>query len=151
MVHSIVERLGRFNVTANVAHNTTHLVCGNPRRTVNILAGTLRGCWVLSLDWVSLIPYTHTLLPSLQVMKSMEAGHWVPEDEFEMSSSFFAAHHYRLTRESSWVTYSCPLFRECGSILLANQTSPPVEQLEMLLALGGAKVYIPSYTHVHVI
>lgn len=52
LVLSVVEKLGRFEVTRTVCDTTTHVVCGSPRRTINILAATAMGCWVLSKNWV---------------------------------------------------------------------------------------------------
>ena len=52
MVHSIVERLGQFHCVKTVCESTSHVVCGSPRRTVNVLSAILRGCWIVSLDWV---------------------------------------------------------------------------------------------------
>lgn len=52
LIVSIVDRLGRFEVSRTVCDTTMHVVCGNPRRTINILAATAMGCWILSTDWV---------------------------------------------------------------------------------------------------
>ena len=49
----MVDSLGGFEVTKIVEDTTTHVVCGATRRTVNVLAGTAKGCWLLSVDWVS--------------------------------------------------------------------------------------------------
>ena len=51
-VYAIVEKLEHFEIAKTVCESTTHIVCGGPRRTVNILAGTAKGCWILSLEWV---------------------------------------------------------------------------------------------------
>ena len=79
-------------------------------------------------------------VPSLQVMKSLEYGSWVSEEPYEMTSSFPAAKYYRLQRSASFAMYQPELFRGCGSVFLASGTSPPTQQLETLLALGGGKV-----------
>ena len=52
-MYAIVEKLETFEISKTVCGTTTHIVCGGPRRTVNILAGTIKGCWILSLEWVS--------------------------------------------------------------------------------------------------
>ena len=52
MVYSIVNKLGVYDVAHTVTDTTTHIVCGANRRTFNILAGTAKGCWILSLEWV---------------------------------------------------------------------------------------------------
>ena len=63
-VHAIVEKLGKFEIAKTVSDSTTHIVSGAPRRTVNILAGTAKGCWILSLEWVSTNQCMHNELPS---------------------------------------------------------------------------------------
>ena len=50
----MVDKLGGFQFSRTVEDNTTHVVCGATRRTVNVLAGTAKGCWILSVDWVSI-------------------------------------------------------------------------------------------------
>ena len=51
-VYAIVEKLENFEIAKTVCESTTHVICGGPRRTVNVLAGTAKGCWILSLEWV---------------------------------------------------------------------------------------------------
>ena len=86
-MYSIIEQLGVFEASKTVSlpspssssssPSTTHLVCGCPgRRTVNVLAASLLGCWVVGLDWV---------------WRSLEAGRWLEEEPFELSSNFPAA------------------------------------------------------------
>lgn len=53
-VLAVIRKLGGFEVSKTVKETTTHLVCGAARRTVNVLAGTVKGCWLLSVDWVSI-------------------------------------------------------------------------------------------------
>ena len=71
LIQSIVDRLGRFEVSRTVCETTTHVVCGNARRTINILAATAMGCWILSTDWVRVLgcvctsQLAYTLLASL--------------------------------------------------------------------------------------
>jgi microcephalin len=48
----VVKKLGMFTVKANVTKNTTHVVTDKPVRTVKLLKGIVRGCWILSTDWV---------------------------------------------------------------------------------------------------
>ena len=52
IIHAIVEKLGGFEFWRTVNETTTHVICGAKRRTVNVLAGTARGSWILSVDWV---------------------------------------------------------------------------------------------------
>ena len=49
---SIVKKLGNFSVVTHVEEKTTHVILGDRRRTINVLRGIARGCWLLSLEWV---------------------------------------------------------------------------------------------------
>jgi len=53
MVRSVVAKLGGdFVITDSVVDSTTHIVCGSNRRTMKLLMGVARGCWIVSLNWV---------------------------------------------------------------------------------------------------
>lgn len=52
VVFQLIRSLGGFTVVDNVCESTTHVVSGSPRRTLNILLGIARGCWILSFEWV---------------------------------------------------------------------------------------------------
>jgi len=69
VVTSVVEKLGGFIIEANVSEKTTHVVTRGRRRTVNILKGIARGCWIVLDEWV---------------LKSLDADVWLEEDEFEL-------------------------------------------------------------------
>lgn len=51
-VGQVVKTLGGFSVVDRVCESTTHVVSGGQRRTLNILLGIARGCWILSFEWV---------------------------------------------------------------------------------------------------
>jgi len=52
-VRSAVAKLGRnFVISDFVVDSTTHVVCGGNRRTMKLLMGIARGCWIVSLNWV---------------------------------------------------------------------------------------------------
>lgn len=70
MVASVVEKLGGFIIEAHVSEKTTHVVTQGPRRTVNLLKGIARGCWIVLQEWV---------------LKSLGADVWLEEDEFELA------------------------------------------------------------------
>jgi len=53
VVRSLVSKLGDFTVSDSVVVSTTHIVCGDNRRTIKLLLGIARGCWIVSLDWVN--------------------------------------------------------------------------------------------------
>lgn len=51
-VNGAVDTLGNFLVSEQFSCQTTHVVCGAQRRTLNLLQAIVHGCWVLSYDWV---------------------------------------------------------------------------------------------------
>ncbi|XP_048865683.1 microcephalin isoform X2 [Brienomyrus brachyistius] len=51
-VLQVVETLGGFSLADSVCESTTHVVTGSPRRTLNVLLGIARGCWILSFEWI---------------------------------------------------------------------------------------------------
>nr|KAF6428055.1 microcephalin 1 [Rousettus aegyptiacus] len=76
IVLRVVDKLKGFSVAPEVCDSTTHVLAGGPRRTLNVLLGLARGCWVLAFEWV---------------LWSLELGHWISEEPFELSDSFPAA------------------------------------------------------------
>ena len=54
LVVSVAQELGGFTVDSCVSESTTHVVFTQPRRTLNVLMGIARGCWLVSIDWVRL-------------------------------------------------------------------------------------------------
>jgi hypothetical protein len=52
VVISVVKKLGRFAISDNVTDSTTHLICGGPRRTLNVLYGIMKGVWIVHKHWV---------------------------------------------------------------------------------------------------
>ena len=53
VMRSVVGKLGGYKVVAHVGSTTSHVVCGDNRRTLNVLHAIARGCWLLSKEWVS--------------------------------------------------------------------------------------------------
>lgn len=51
-VCQVVKTLGGFSIVDQVCESTTHVVSGGHKRTLNILLGIARGCWILSFEWV---------------------------------------------------------------------------------------------------
>ncbi|XP_011710145.1 microcephalin isoform X4 [Macaca nemestrina] len=78
VVIQVVDKLKGFSIAPDVCETTTHVLSGKPLRTLNVLLGIARGCWVLSYDWV---------------LWSLESGHWISEEPFELSNHFPAAPH----------------------------------------------------------
>ncbi|KOX74645.1 Microcephalin [Melipona quadrifasciata] len=51
IVKSVVKILGLAKIESNVTKNTTHVVTTGIR-TINLLHGIIRGCWLVTLEWV---------------------------------------------------------------------------------------------------
>ena len=49
---TVVKKLGGFVIAENVNETTTHVICGEPRRTLNVLQCIARGGWLLNKAWV---------------------------------------------------------------------------------------------------
>lgn len=47
-------KLKGFSLAREVCESTTHVLAGQALRTLNVLLGLARGCWILSYEWVSL-------------------------------------------------------------------------------------------------
>ncbi|KAL8590491.1 hypothetical protein ACOMHN_011704 [Nucella lapillus] len=121
-----VKRLGVFRLEDRVSKHTTHVVCGEARRTLNVLHALARGCWLVSNDWV---------------VRSVEDGHWIKEEEYEMAEDIPMSKEARVAREAEEPgAYQCGLFQSMGSIFVSNACTPPRTQLVKLLQLCGAKV-----------
>ncbi|XP_077351726.1 microcephalin isoform X2 [Festucalex cinctus] len=75
-VIQVVKALGGFSVVDQVCESTTHVISGEPKRTVNVLLGIARGCWILSFEWI---------------MWCLEQRQWIPEEPYELSEQFPAA------------------------------------------------------------
>ncbi|XP_078259019.1 microcephalin-like [Rhinoraja longicauda] len=125
IVIQIVKRFGGFQFSDNVCETTTHVVAGHPRRTLNVLFGIARGCWILSFNWI---------------LWSLEQGCWAPEEPFELSTQFPAATICRFERQSTKEPYLQDLFVNQPLIFISPQSKPPAPALEKLLLLCGGKV-----------
>ena len=45
---NLARRFGLLAYSEMVNSETTHLVCGQTKRTINLLKALLRGCWILT-------------------------------------------------------------------------------------------------------
>ncbi|XP_069462203.1 microcephalin [Ambystoma mexicanum] len=124
-VIQVVNNFGGFFFSDNVCETTTHVIAGNPRRTVNILLGIARGCWIVSFDWV---------------LWSLEHGRWAPEEPYELSQAFPAAPICRLQRQLSSGTYQPDLFSKQPIMFISMTSQPPWDNLTELVQLCGGRV-----------
>lgn len=136
----VVDTLKGFSFAPEVCETTTHVLAGEPLRTLNVLLGIARGCWVLSYEWV---------------LWSLELGHWISEEPFELSTYFPAAPICRLERHLSLGQYRGTLFADQPTMFISPASSPPRAKLcELVLLCGGrvsprprhASVFIGPYS-----
>lgn len=123
LIIQVVNTLKGFSFTPEVCESTTHVLVGKSVRTLNVLMGIARGCWILSYEWV---------------LWSLELGHWISEEPFELSQSFPAAPVCRLERQLSTQRYQGALFANQPKMFIAPASSPPRAKLcELVLLCGG--------------
>ncbi|XP_062374867.1 microcephalin [Sardina pilchardus] len=124
-VLQVVKSLGGFSVVDTVCESTTHVVAGSPRRTLNILLGIARGCWILSYEWI---------------MWCLEHRQWIPEEPYEMSDDFPAAPICRLQQHLSAGEHQQDLFQGLPLMFVSPLSQPPTHSLEELIRLCGGAV-----------
>ncbi|NP_001414009.1 microcephalin isoform 7 [Mus musculus] len=123
LIIQVVSTLKGFSFAPEVCETTTHVLVGKSARTLNVLMGIARGCWILSYEWVLL---------------SLELGHWISEEPFELSETFPAAPICRLERHLSTQQYQGTLFANQPKMFIAPASSPPRAKLcELVLLCGG--------------
>ncbi|KAM6355528.1 microcephalin isoform 2-T2 [Podargus strigoides] len=124
-VIQVVNKLGDFLFADDVCETTSHVVTGSHRRTLNVMLGIARGCWIVSYEWV---------------LWSLEVGHWVSEEPYELSSSFPAAPICRLQRHLSKGKYQQNLFSNQPVMFVSPTSQPPCKKLIELIQLSGGKI-----------
>ncbi|XP_014804460.1 PREDICTED: microcephalin [Calidris pugnax] len=124
-VIQVVNKLGDFLLSDDVCETTSHVVTGSPRRTLNVMLGIARGCWIVSYEWV---------------LWSLELGHWISEEPYELSSSFPAAPICRLQRQQSRGKYQQNLFSDQPVMFVSPTSQPPCKKLIELIQLSGGKI-----------
>ncbi|KAF1598810.1 Microcephalin, partial [Eudyptes moseleyi] len=125
IVIQVVNKLGDFLFSDDVCETTSHVVTGSPRRTLNVMLGIARGCWIVSYEWV---------------LWSLELGHWISEEPYELSSNFPAAPICRLQRHLSTGKYQQNLFSNQPVMFVSPTSQPPCKKLIELIQLSGGKI-----------
>ncbi|XP_074144052.1 microcephalin isoform X5 [Sminthopsis crassicaudata] len=131
IIMQVVDKLKDFSFSCNVCESTTHVVAGEPRRTLNVLLGIARGCWIVSYEWV---------------LWSLEFGYWVSEEPYELSDYFPAASICRLQRHLSIEQYQGDLFASQPVMFITASCEPPCAKLRELVQLCGGQVSRSSFT-----
>uniref|UniRef100_A0A4W5PAM6 Microcephalin 1 n=1 Tax=Hucho hucho TaxID=62062 RepID=A0A4W5PAM6_9TELE len=124
-VTQVVRALGGFSVVAQVCESTTHVVSGGHRRTLNILLGIARGCWILSFEWI---------------LWCLEQRQWIPEEPYELSDQFPAASICRLQQHLSAGEHQQDLFLGQPAMFVSRNTQPPTHSLVELIQLCGGTI-----------
>ncbi|XP_072247202.1 microcephalin [Leuresthes tenuis] len=124
-VVQVVKALGGFSVVDRVCESTTHVVSGGHKRTLNILLGIARGCWILSFEWI---------------LWCLEQRQWIPEEPYELSDQFPAAQICRLQRHLSAGEHQQDLFQGQPAMFVSQHSQPPTQSLVELIELCGGTV-----------
>ncbi|KAK4877349.1 hypothetical protein RN001_009855 [Aquatica leii] len=120
-----VKNLGHFYIEDEVTENTTHLIVGESKRTINILKAISRGCWILTKQWL---------------FKSIEVGKWVDEEDYELVDFSPAVKQCRTERQAFGDLYSMDIFNDCGSIYITRHSRPTRSDLTELIKLCKGSV-----------
>ncbi|XP_047459690.1 microcephalin [Mugil cephalus] len=124
-VLQVVKALGGFSVVDRVCESTTHVVSAGHKRTLNILLGIARGCWILSFEWI---------------LWCLEQRQWIPEEPYELSDQFPAAQICRLQRHLSAGEHQQDLFQGQPAMFVSQHSQPPTQSLVELIELCGGTV-----------
>lgn len=71
LARQLVKQMGVFGYHDTINEKTTHIISGSNKRTINLVKGMVRGCWIVRKEWL---------------LESMEQGHWLEEGKYEMVS-----------------------------------------------------------------
>ncbi|XP_016928672.3 microcephalin [Drosophila suzukii] len=124
VIHKALRKLRGMRLDPTVTQRTTHLVSLEPRRTLNLLRGLMRGVWIVSYQWV---------------LASIRAGKWIAEEPFELTRFSRAIEICRTERQAFGVHYQCELFRFMEPFYVSSLCRPvQFNNMKELLLLGGA-------------
>jgi hypothetical protein len=124
LVRQLANLLGGLRPSTNVSPGTSHVICGDNRRTLNILKGVALGCWVLRRDWL---------------FACLEAERWVDEEPYEMVEFSPAVKKCRVERQAfGWTHYKSELFKDSGTIYVDRiSCQAPAKDLVQLCEMAG--------------
>lgn len=136
---------GNFEVDTRVTSKTTHLVCYEKKRNMNMLRSVIRGIWVLDYDWV---------------VKSADVGRWQREEEYQVNTFgstltvsvdtlwwtdslillLLLLQRVRSERQAFGPNYKMELFSGTGKYYVYEMSSVPGHHLKELIMLCGGIV-----------
>ncbi|XP_041359251.1 microcephalin-like [Gigantopelta aegis] len=121
----IIKKLTGFIIQDTVTDTTTHVVLGDGRRSLNVISGIARGCWLINKEWV---------------LQSSDAKKWLEEEKYESADKFPSCKITRLERQKDGVNYRQNLFTNVGQICISFKCVPPRGSLSALVKLCGGQV-----------
>uniref|UniRef100_A0A0C9QSV8 MCPH1 protein n=1 Tax=Fopius arisanus TaxID=64838 RepID=A0A0C9QSV8_9HYME len=124
LVKAAVKKIGGARIETSVTRQTTHIITTGVR-TINLLRGIIRGCWLVSILWLK---------------KSIEARNWQSPERYEIDHFSKAVQENRRDREIFGRSYVPELFATCGLIYIDSSTTPPPEILKELIKTAGGTV-----------
>lgn len=142
LVKQLVKQLGVFGYQDNIDEKTTHVVSGAVKRTMNLIKGMVRGCWILSKDWI---------------LTSLEQGMWQQEDKFEMTKFSPAVKEVRRERQVFKGAYRSALFADVGTVYISSKCRVGRTDLRQVVSWAGgdlvntarvAQVVVGEFCHV---
>ncbi|XP_023032022.1 uncharacterized protein LOC6643276 isoform X1 [Drosophila willistoni] len=126
VIHKALRKLHGMRLDPTVTKRTTHLVSLDPRRTLNLLRGLMRGVWIVSYNWI---------------LESLRSGKWVYEEPYELKVFSRAVEICRTERQAFGKDYRCELFRFMESFYVSSHCQPlQFNNVKEILMLGGAKI-----------
>ncbi|XP_030375220.1 uncharacterized protein LOC115624604 isoform X2 [Scaptodrosophila lebanonensis] len=137
VIHQAIRKIRGVRLDPTVGPRTTHLISLEPRRTLNLLRGLMRGVWIVTYNWI---------------LDSVRAGKWVNEEAYELTSFSRAVEICRTERQAFGVHYRCELFRYMESFYVSSLCRPVhFNNMKELLLLGGATLTENRYKAKYVI
>ncbi|XP_022222732.2 uncharacterized protein LOC111074311 [Drosophila obscura] len=126
VIQKAIRRLRGMRLDPTVTNRTTHLVSLEPRRTLNLLRGLMRGVWIVDYDWI---------------LESLRVGKWVNEEKYELKKFSRAVEICRTERQAFGIHYHCELFRYMETFYVSPLCRPiEFNNMKELLLLGGARL-----------
>jgi len=125
LVKQLVKMFGTFSFSTTVTPNTSHVVSGEGKRTLNLLKGLLQGCWIVTKEWV---------------LSSLEESKWVDEEPYEMVDFSPAVRNLRQEKGAFQGSFKSELFKDVGNVYISNNCRAPKDELKQLVTSGGGTV-----------
>jgi len=142
LVKQLVKQLGVFGFQDNIDEKTTHVVSGACKRTMNLVKGMVRGCWILTKEWI---------------LASLEQGMWQQEDKYEMTKFSPAVKEVRRERQVFKEAYRSSLFADVGPVYISSKCRVGRTELRQVVSWAGgelvntarvAQVVVGEFCHV---